>query len=163
MTYEVDGEQYIAVLSGWGSAFALQDGQVAAQSGNPRNISRVLAFKLGGTLSLPPLEPRRLTINPPPKPADAASVAHGEAVSNRAPATGVSDAAPPLMDRSRRHPRNSAGLPEQPLPDAMVDCLRLGVRFHSQHPHQQITAAAVNLHNFGMVPKFPMADHESAV
>jgi quinohemoprotein ethanol dehydrogenase len=66
VTYEVDGEQYIAVLSGWGSNFALQHGQVAALSGNPRNVSRVLAFKLGGSLSLPPLEPRALTINPPP-------------------------------------------------------------------------------------------------
>jgi quinohemoprotein ethanol dehydrogenase len=83
MTYEVDGEQYIAVLSGWGSAFSLQAGKVAAQSGNLRNISRVLAFKLGGSSSLPPLEPRTLTINPPPEPADAASIAHGEAVFGR--------------------------------------------------------------------------------
>jgi quinohemoprotein ethanol dehydrogenase len=83
MTYEVGGEQYIAVLSGWGSAFSLQAGKVAAQSGNLRNVSRVLAFKVGGTATLPPLEPRTLVINPPPEPADTASVAHGEAVFGR--------------------------------------------------------------------------------
>jgi alcohol dehydrogenase (cytochrome c)/quinohemoprotein ethanol dehydrogenase len=80
ISYEVDGDQYIAVLSGWGSAFSLQAGKVAAQSGNLRNVSRVLVFKLGATASLPPLEPRQLVINPPPEPADAASVAHGEAL-----------------------------------------------------------------------------------
>jgi alcohol dehydrogenase (cytochrome c)/quinohemoprotein ethanol dehydrogenase len=83
ITYEVDEEQYIAVLSGWGSAFSLQAGKVAAQSGNLRNVSRVLAFKLGGTAVLPPLEPRELVINPPPEPADTASVAHGEALYGR--------------------------------------------------------------------------------
>ena len=83
MTYEVGGEQYIAVLSGWGSAFSLQAGKVAAQSGNLRNVSRVLAFKVGGTATLPPLEPRTLVINPPPEPADTASVADGEAVFGR--------------------------------------------------------------------------------
>jgi len=83
ITYEVDEEQYIAVLSGWGSAFSLQAGKVAAQSGYLRNVSRVLAFKLGGTAVLPPLEPRELVINPPPEPADTASVAHGEALYGR--------------------------------------------------------------------------------
>ncbi len=80
ITYQVDGEQYIAVLSGWGSAFSLQAGRVAAQSGNLRNVSRVLVFKLGGTGALPPLEPRTLVINPPPESADTASVAHGAAL-----------------------------------------------------------------------------------
>jgi alcohol dehydrogenase (cytochrome c)/quinohemoprotein ethanol dehydrogenase len=83
ITYEVDGEQYIAVLSGWGSAFSLQAGRIAAQSGNLRNVSRVLAFKLGGTATLPPLEPRELVINPPPEPSDAASIAHGNALFGR--------------------------------------------------------------------------------
>ena len=46
-TFEVDGEQYIAVLSGCGGA--------AADSGHLRNISRILAFKLGGTAALPPV------------------------------------------------------------------------------------------------------------
>src|SRR6202035_4852691 len=83
ISYEVDGEQYIVVLSGWGSAFSLQAGKVAAQSGNLRNVSRVLGFKLDGTASVPPIEPRQIVINPPPEPADAASVAHGEALFGR--------------------------------------------------------------------------------
>jgi alcohol dehydrogenase (cytochrome c)/quinohemoprotein ethanol dehydrogenase len=77
-TFEVAGEQYIAVLSGWGGSYSLSGGKAAAMSGNLRNVSRVLVFKLGGTATLPPLEPRALVINPPPEPADAASIARGE-------------------------------------------------------------------------------------
>jgi quinohemoprotein ethanol dehydrogenase len=79
VSYEVGGEQYIAVLSGFGSAFSLQAGKVAAQSGNIRNISRVLAFKIGGTAALPPAPPeQKLVLNPPPATADAATVAAGD-------------------------------------------------------------------------------------
>jgi quinohemoprotein ethanol dehydrogenase len=78
VSYEVNGEQYVAVLSGFGSAFSLQAGKVAAQSGNLRNISRVLAFKIGGTAALPPAPPeQKLVLNPPPSTADAATVAAG--------------------------------------------------------------------------------------
>jgi quinohemoprotein ethanol dehydrogenase len=77
-TFEVGGEQYIAVLSGWGGSYALSGGKAAAMSGNLRNVSRLLVFKLGGTAVLPSLEPRALVINPPPEPADAASLARGE-------------------------------------------------------------------------------------
>ena len=83
VTYEVDGEQYIAVLSGWGSAFSLQAGRVAASSGNLRNVSRVLVFKLGGTATLPPLEPRQFVINPPADAANAATIATGGALFGR--------------------------------------------------------------------------------
>ena len=79
VSYEVNGEQYVAVLSGFGSAFSLQAGKVAAQSGNLRNISRVLAFKVGGTAALPPAPPeQKLVLNPPPATADAATVAAGD-------------------------------------------------------------------------------------
>ena len=77
-TFEVAGEQYIAVLSGWGGSYALSGGKAAAMSGNLRNVSRLLVFKLGGSGVLPPLEPRAIVINPPPEPADAASIARGE-------------------------------------------------------------------------------------
>jgi len=84
VSYEVNGEQYIAVLSGFGSAFSLQAGRVAAQSGNLRNISRVLAFKIGGTAALPPAPPeQKLVLNPPPATADAATVAAGEQLFGR--------------------------------------------------------------------------------
>jgi len=77
-TFEAGGEQYIAVLSGWGGSYALSGGKAAALSGNLRNVSRLLVFKLGGTAALPPLQPRSFVINPPPEPADAASIARGE-------------------------------------------------------------------------------------
>jgi alcohol dehydrogenase (cytochrome c)/quinohemoprotein ethanol dehydrogenase len=78
VTYQVDGEQYISVLAGWGSAFSLQAGKAAAQSGNLRNLSRVLTFKLGGTAQLPPPPPAETVVfNPPPATADAATVATG--------------------------------------------------------------------------------------
>ena len=46
-TFEVGGEQYLAVLSGWGGSYALSGGKAAALSGNLRNVSRLLVFKLG--------------------------------------------------------------------------------------------------------------------
>jgi len=78
VTFEVGGQQYIAVLSGWGGAFPLVGGRTAGQSGNLRNVSRVLVFKLGGTGTLPPLAPRTLILNPPPDNADPASLVHGQ-------------------------------------------------------------------------------------
>ena len=83
ITYEAHGEQYVAVLTGFGSAFSLQAGKVAAQSGNIRNVSRVVAFKVGGTATLPPLAPRAFVLDPPPATADAATVAHGDALFER--------------------------------------------------------------------------------
>jgi quinohemoprotein ethanol dehydrogenase len=77
-TYLVDGEQYIAVLSGWGGSYSLSGGKSAAMSGNLRNVSRLLVFKLGGKAVLPTLEPRLLAINPPPDHADEATLARGE-------------------------------------------------------------------------------------
>jgi len=81
ITYEVDGEQYIAVLSGWGGAYPLLQGKDADKSGNTRNLSRVLVFKLGGKATPPPLPPE-LTFftDPPPAVADAARVAAGKAL-----------------------------------------------------------------------------------
>jgi alcohol dehydrogenase (cytochrome c)/quinohemoprotein ethanol dehydrogenase len=78
-TFEIDGEQYIAVLSGWGGIYPLIAGTQAADSGNLRNVSRLLVFKLGGTAALPPLAPEaRLVLDPPPEPTDTASVGRGE-------------------------------------------------------------------------------------
>jgi PQQ-dependent dehydrogenase (methanol/ethanol family) len=52
ISYEIDGEQYVAVSVGWGSIIALIGGEAIA-SLNMRNRSRVLVFKLGGTAELP--------------------------------------------------------------------------------------------------------------
>ncbi|MBU0669074.1 MAG: PQQ-dependent dehydrogenase, methanol/ethanol family, partial [Alphaproteobacteria bacterium] len=55
ITYTVAGEQYVAVLAGWGGAYALAaDGGLVNDQGPVRNVSRLLVFKLGGTGELPP-------------------------------------------------------------------------------------------------------------
>ena len=52
ITYELDGEQYVAVASGWGGSFVLGFGGVLP-SGSVANVGRVLVFKLGATAELP--------------------------------------------------------------------------------------------------------------
>jgi alcohol dehydrogenase (cytochrome c)/quinohemoprotein ethanol dehydrogenase len=66
ITYAIDGEQYVAVVAGWGGVWDIAPGLLAAKSGFPRNISRVLVFKLGGTAKLPPAPPlNKLVLDPP--------------------------------------------------------------------------------------------------
>jgi quinohemoprotein ethanol dehydrogenase len=60
VTYTVKGEQYVAVLAGWGGVFPLAAGEASFASGRVRNVSRMLAFKLSGKASLPPLKPVEL-------------------------------------------------------------------------------------------------------
>ncbi len=79
ITYEVKGEQYIAVLSGWGGAYPLLQGKTSDKSGNERNVSRLLVFKLGAKADLPALPPEpKLVIDPPSDTASPATVAAGE-------------------------------------------------------------------------------------
>jgi quinohemoprotein ethanol dehydrogenase len=84
VTYTVNGEQYVAVLAGWGGVFPLATGEVSFKSGRVRNVSRMLAFNLDGKATLPPLPPLEEPIlNPPPSTASAAQIHHGEAVYQR--------------------------------------------------------------------------------
>lgn len=80
ITYEVNGEQYVAVELGWGGAFALAAGQLAYDAQvNEGNIPRVLAFKLNGTDTLPaPPVPPGVKLAPPPATASAKVVAAGK-------------------------------------------------------------------------------------
>jgi len=64
VTYSVDGEQYLVVVAGWGGIDALFFGLITNPDGTKRNVSRVLAFKLGGDGELPPLP--ELPAAPPP-------------------------------------------------------------------------------------------------
>ena len=52
MSYEIDGEQYVAIMAGWGGGFALTIGAGA----DPRSegVRRLLVFKVGGKGALPP-------------------------------------------------------------------------------------------------------------
>ncbi|HHX82545.1 MAG TPA: hypothetical protein GX696_06130 [Pseudomonadaceae bacterium] len=69
ISYEVDGEQYIAVNAGWGGGRAI----VARSTGENFDVApaRVLVFKLGGTAELPAFE--EAVAMPPQPPALRAS------------------------------------------------------------------------------------------
>ena len=73
-TYEVDGEQYVAVVAGW-----RQTGSYWAP-----NNSRILVYKLGGTAKLPEVVPFPAPeLNPPAAFGSPEVVAHGEEVYGR--------------------------------------------------------------------------------
>jgi alcohol dehydrogenase (cytochrome c)/quinohemoprotein ethanol dehydrogenase len=49
MTYAIGGEQYVAVMVGWGGVWDVATGILAHKGGASRNISRLLVFKLGAS------------------------------------------------------------------------------------------------------------------
>jgi alcohol dehydrogenase (cytochrome c)/quinohemoprotein ethanol dehydrogenase len=78
ITYSVGGEQYVAVLAGWGGVWPLSpSGTLSGQAKPLPNVSRLLVFKLGGTAKLPPLDYTRRPLDPPPFTGPAAQVASG--------------------------------------------------------------------------------------
>jgi len=80
MTYEIDGEQYVAVLAGWGGAGGLAafiDPQTAIYK-YKTNQGRLFVFKLGGKQEVAALEPEGVPpVEPPPQAADDATLAKG--------------------------------------------------------------------------------------
>ncbi len=59
ISYTIDGEQYIAVMAGWGGIVPLLLGELSHNDDGPiTNRSRVLVYKLGGSKKLP--EPEKL-------------------------------------------------------------------------------------------------------
>jgi quinohemoprotein ethanol dehydrogenase len=84
IAYTLDGEEYVAVVVGWGGVFPLATGEVAHKSGRAQNISRVLAFKLGARLNLPALpnfsQPQ---LKPPRSTADSRTTQKGEGLYQR--------------------------------------------------------------------------------
>ncbi len=84
VAYTVNGEEYIAVLVGWGGVLPLAAGEVALQSPRIANVPRMLTFKLGGKASLPPApEMQARTLDPPKETPSAAAVKKGEALYQR--------------------------------------------------------------------------------
>ena len=77
VTYRIDGEQYVAVVAGWGGSLALVGGG-ALKAGPKANRSRLLVFKLGGEATLPPAVDKPLVIDPPPMTATAEQVYEGQ-------------------------------------------------------------------------------------
>ncbi len=80
ITYEVDGEQYVTVMAGWGGAYALVAGYFVKNESRPP-LSRVLTFKLGSTMALPELDWEPLDHpEPPEETASAETVERGRKV-----------------------------------------------------------------------------------
>ena len=67
ITYEIDGEQYVAVMVGWGGALPLVSGTLTANSG--ANQHRLLVYKLDAHATLP--EPPAVMVQRPEPPAAA--------------------------------------------------------------------------------------------
>ena len=65
ISYEVDGEQYVAVPAGYGTAFFLINGFFAPRAGAPVT-ARVYAFKLGGAAPKPRIDFARVPTPRPP-------------------------------------------------------------------------------------------------
>ncbi len=81
ITYTVNGEQYVAVLAGWGGVFPLATGEIAVRPKPLMNVGRMFAFKIGGKATLPPpLEIVPLVLSPPASTASPATIAKGDRV-----------------------------------------------------------------------------------
>ncbi|WP_299079796.1 PQQ-dependent dehydrogenase, methanol/ethanol family [uncultured Paraglaciecola sp.] len=66
ITYELDGEQFVAIASGWGGSYVLSSAGVFP-TGSQANVGRVLVFKLGAKNALPPLLVDNFETPEPPK------------------------------------------------------------------------------------------------
>ncbi len=66
VTYAVDGEQYVAVLAGWGGGGAATTFDPKLAHHDYGNDGRILTFKLGGDPDIPQPENRRTDIPKPP-------------------------------------------------------------------------------------------------
>ncbi|MFO1409313.1 MAG: PQQ-dependent dehydrogenase, methanol/ethanol family [Steroidobacteraceae bacterium] len=94
VSYTVNGEQFIAVMAGWGGVFPMPPGVLALKTGNEYNRSRLLVYKLGGRAQLPPLaELPAKELNPPPETAKPAVVDQGKVLFTRFCAACHGDAA----------------------------------------------------------------------
>ncbi|MGE0552121.1 MAG: PQQ-dependent dehydrogenase, methanol/ethanol family [Gemmatimonadales bacterium] len=80
MTYAVDGEQYVAVMAGYGGGLGSQI-QPGAAAYEHENYPRVIAFKLdGAAVPLPPARVAVATPAPPPIEVDASLAKRGAAL-----------------------------------------------------------------------------------
>ncbi len=77
MTFEMDGEQYVALMAGWGGAGALLGGGVMDAAGK-QHTGRLLVFKRGGKAALPARAAAAAMVAPAAAPADAATLARGQ-------------------------------------------------------------------------------------
>ncbi len=84
MTFEMDGEQYVAIVAGWGGVLPLLLGELShTDDGRVPNRSRVLVYKLGGTAQLSAREDFKPEIDPPLQFANAQSIDNGRVTYSR--------------------------------------------------------------------------------
>jgi quinohemoprotein ethanol dehydrogenase len=67
ITYALDGEQYLAVASGWGGSYVLGYGGVLPTGSTPK-VGRVMVFKLGANGQLPEIDKSEVALPAIPKP-----------------------------------------------------------------------------------------------
>ena len=82
ITYNIDGEQYVAVVAGWGGILPLLIGELSWVDDKPQvNRSRVLVYRLGGTVELPePYDVARTKAVAPASFGSAAQIEQGAGV-----------------------------------------------------------------------------------
>lgn len=81
ISYEIDGEQYIAVMAGWGGIVPLAVPSYLTNDKAMPNVSRLLVFKTGGQDALPELDYEPIAWSQPPvQSASAEVVEHGKQV-----------------------------------------------------------------------------------
>ncbi len=79
ISYQVDGEQYVAIEVGYGGAFGLAAGELSRDTHIASNVPRVLVFKLGAQGALPPLSKSAMRrLHPPADTASAADLIKGK-------------------------------------------------------------------------------------
>jgi quinohemoprotein ethanol dehydrogenase len=83
VSYELDGEQYVAVMAGWGGTFALLGGDAAAAAGVGENTGRLLVYRLGGSAQLPVHEREARELAAIPAELDAELVKRGSLTYHR--------------------------------------------------------------------------------
>ncbi|HMI90335.1 MAG TPA: c-type cytochrome, partial [Polyangiales bacterium] len=71
---------YVAIVAGWGGVYALSAGEASHKGTLPENHSRVLAFKIGGSATLPPVPPQPAPDKPPAPFGDANVLGLGKAL-----------------------------------------------------------------------------------
>jgi quinohemoprotein ethanol dehydrogenase len=77
ISYEIDGEQYVSVATGWGGAYALLVGGIIP-TGSEAKVGRVLTFRLGASGALPAIADAPTHVPaPPPSTATQEMIAAG--------------------------------------------------------------------------------------
>ena len=77
-TYKIDGEQYVTITTGWGTAFVLTAG-FAVPDGERPDVGKVVTFRIGGDQTLPDVDLPQIAKVPAAEPfGDAALLAAGQ-------------------------------------------------------------------------------------